>query len=214
MSRQARINGKRSVKKSPDSNANQQMQAADDGVLFDVLARVRGVKQFKSRRRWPVAKAEAEVIARYQFMIDMTGETAVAKPVLLLLGNRDGLEYLSKLLWCLADRMRSGPKYSDDPDDHQHILFEDPPFNQILGSSGEIRVGILTKDNRSRVLKKYGIAKATRQPQDLLSTYQEILENARDMVERNNVFLKKWHSEQRLVKKAIRRRKPSQPGRS
>src|SRR3954469_7401400 len=115
--------------------------------------------------RWPIKERQTmkpELIVKQKFYVDSTGDVEYAVPLVLLLGNREGLRELGEWLLRVAER---GPKtggIDTDPDDHQHLSSESAPFNPALSDELEFRVGILSEATRDATLKRYDIHESTR----------------------------------------------------
>ena len=125
-----------------------------------------------------------EVIVRQAYQIDATGDVEYAVPVILLVGNREGLRELGERLLQIAEREPNPDDIDWDPDDHQHLPSKYPPFNPRLSDELEFRVGIITRANRKVVLEKYGISAATRQEGDLATRYRRQANDAEKAVKR------------------------------
>jgi hypothetical protein len=101
----------------------------------------------------------AELILRQRFFVAVPEKGApYAMPELLLLGNREGFEWLSRYF---ANRAASLPtEYQverGDPDDHWHLGGDCMPRSAPLSDEIEIRVGVYTEASRGRALAKYAI---------------------------------------------------------
>jgi hypothetical protein len=99
-----------------------------------------------------------EVIVKLGTITDCTGEPPRSIPDVRILGNREGLRELARLLLWMSKRKPTDEHIKNgDPDDHQHFSAQRLPFNSSLSDELEFRIGILTDANRGAVLNKYGI---------------------------------------------------------
>jgi hypothetical protein len=83
--------------------------------------------------------------------------------LVLLLANRAGYRWLAEYFGKLAERdWHTSNEIGADPDDHQHLWLNASPFNPKVSDRMELRLGVLTSENRRAVKKKYNIRAAKR----------------------------------------------------
>lgn len=101
----------------------------------------------------------AEVIVRQRFFIEMPEHgKPYAVPELLLLGNREGFEWLSEYFAFRAANVPTTFQIEGgDPDDHEHLDGSFFPVSAHLCDEIEFRVGVLTDANRAAALAKYAV---------------------------------------------------------
>ena len=137
-------------------------------------------------RRWPKPSSKAEIILKERFLIDGTGKKNVPIPELLVLANREGFQYLSRVFAFMA---QPRGKVADwiaqlDPDDHYHMGRSEAPFSHKLSDDIEFRLGTITSANRRRVLRHYGITQRWRARGSLLKRYEHLIAEATSMTSR------------------------------
>jgi hypothetical protein len=107
------------------------------------------------------------------------GGRSQSEPALLLLANREGYKWLSEYFGELANRTWHTSNDWGDPDDHQHLFVNQPPFNEKLSDSMEIRMGVLNAENRRTTLEQYNISKDTARRNSLIARYRMFIEWAK-----------------------------------
>ena len=146
-----------------------------------------------TRRRWPKPSSKAEIILKERYLIDGTGKKDVPIPELLVLANREGFRYLSRVFAFMA---QPRGKVADwiaqlDPDDHYHMGRAEAPFNHNLSDDIEFRLGTITSANRRQVLRHYGITQKRRARGSLVKRYEHLIAEAASMT--SCVLLSKVH---------------------
>ncbi|MDA0833171.1 MAG: hypothetical protein O2955_04145 [Planctomycetota bacterium] len=131
----------------------------------------------------------AEVIIKQSFLINCTEDVPYAVPEILLLGNREGLERLGHFLLNMSQRLLDQGQCELDPDDHQHLTINNGHFNPRLSDEMEIRIGVLTLENRDSVLEKYDIDESTRQTGDLAPRFRNLADRAEKSVKKTTEHL-------------------------
>ncbi len=106
-----------------------------------------------------------EVIVKESFGILHNRRNRHAYPVLVMVANAAGWRKLASEFRAMA-RRRPRPDDDLDPDDHMHINFGWWSDNR-LSDEVELRLGLLTPENRAAVFRKYGISARSRQRSDL-----------------------------------------------
>jgi len=134
---------------------------------------------------YPEAPANAELILRQRLFVETTGTKPYAVPELLILGNREGFEWLAKYFAHRAAKMPTEfQAQHNDADDHDHLVALDHPFSSKLSDELEIRVGVLTQENRAATLKKYGFMTSEPQRGCLVKRYKQLIRFAKKAVRR------------------------------
>lgn len=137
-------------------------------------------KKRAAKPRFPQIPSEAEIILKESYCVDDTESTEVPIPEIIMLANREGLRYLGEYFLYLAEALK--PSADDcDPDDHQHsgTMFPNKPFNYELSDRIELRIGVLSDENRPHVEEKYGISGRSRKHGSLIERYTRLAEMAR-----------------------------------
>ena len=111
-----------------------------------------------------------EVIIRKTCTFVEQRNKAYPIPELLLLANRAGFLWLSKVFARCA--RKTGDAQAGDPDDHEHVDACNPEFNPIHSDEMALRLGILTRVNRRAVFQKYELTQRKRFKGDLPRQYQ------------------------------------------
>ena len=109
---------------------------------------------------------------RQGFIIDATGRHQQAIPEVMILGNRDGLRYLSNVFAHLADLAARGR--SAEPAQLLHIERLEHPVNSRLSDAIEFRFAPLTDANRAASFKRHGITIKSRETGSLFGRYQDV----------------------------------------
>lgn len=95
-------------------------------------------------------------------------------PSLILLANKEGFAALAKIF---AEFGKKKPKYYkgdlSDPDDHMHIDTMFGPVDPTLSDEMEMRIGLITAENKKEVFEKYSITSKPPYKGDLLTQYKE-----------------------------------------
>lgn len=121
-----------------------------------------------------------EVIVKLHFLLDCTGDDPVPIPQVRLFANQAGYHELSRDFARLS-RLKDDPKnHGWDPTNHQQLIAHGKHtfFNPTLGDDIEFYCGILTKRNRKRVTKKYGLSRKSPFKNDGLAHFQWLLVEA------------------------------------
>ena len=139
-----------------------------------------------TRRRWPKPSSKAEIISKERFLIDGTGKKDVPIPELLVLANRQGFQFLSRVFAFMA---QPEGKVNDwiaqlDPDDHYHMGRSEAPFSHKLSDDIEFRLGTITPANRKQVLRHYGITQKWRARGSLVKRYEHLIGEATSLTSR------------------------------
>jgi hypothetical protein len=121
----------------------------------------------------PKAPSKAELIVRQGFIIDATGKQQHAVPEVLILGNREGLQYLADVFAHLADqaRSRSRATVSGKP---IHLPRLDHPVNPRLSDAVAFRFIPLTAANRAATFRQHGVSMKSRERGSLFERYQDV----------------------------------------
>jgi hypothetical protein len=99
----------------------------------------------------PRARPRAELIVKANVEWS-TGYKDLLASGVFILGNQDGLRWLSEYISSVAARIDEAAPFSrNDPDHHEHINF-DGPLNTRLSDEMGIMVGSFTRKDRKRVL--------------------------------------------------------------
>ncbi len=117
----------------------------------------------------------AEIIVRQGFVIDATGGAQHAVPEVLILGNREGLQYLSDVFARLAEQAKSRTRTAE-PAEELQLGRDEHPINARLSDALEFRFGALTVANRAATFKRHGITMKSREKGSLFERYQEVAE--------------------------------------
>ncbi|MFO0782845.1 MAG: hypothetical protein U0636_04090 [Phycisphaerales bacterium] len=134
---------------------------------------------------YPEPSAHAELILRQRLFVETSGAKPYAVPELLILGNREGFEWLSKYFAYRAAKMPTEFQVQqNDADDHHHLVALDHPFSSKLSDELEIRVGMLTPQNRATTLAKYGFMTSEPQRGCLVKRYKQLIRFAKKAVRR------------------------------
>lgn len=130
-----------------------------------------------------------EIVWRIQFLTNATGKTAHAEPVILILADKKGWQYLAAEFSAMAKRKATKSMIAaGDGDDHQHLDYKYEPVNSSLSHQMEFRLGVLTPKTRSQTLKKYGI-KPSPKGEDLPRLFTSLVNAAtKDVRETNRLF--------------------------
>jgi hypothetical protein len=123
----------------------------------------------------PKAPSKAELIVRQGFIIDATGKQQHAVPEVLILGNREGLQYLADVFGHLADRAKSRSR-ATGAGEPSHLPQLDHPVNSRLSDAIEFRFIPLTAANRAATFRQHGISIKSREHGSLFERYQGIAE--------------------------------------
>jgi hypothetical protein len=123
----------------------------------------------------PKIPSKAELIVRQGFIIDATGGQQHALPEVLILGNREGLQYLADVFTHLAHQTK-GRKRTSAADEGIHLQQLDHPVNGRLSDAIDFRFIPLTTANRAATFKQHGITMKSREHGSLFERYQGIAE--------------------------------------
>jgi hypothetical protein len=123
----------------------------------------------------PKAPSKAELIVRQGFIIDATGKQQHAVPEVLILGNREGLQYLADVFGHLADQAKSRSR-ATGAGEPIHLPQLDHPVNGRLSDAIEFRFIPLTAANRTATFRQHGITLKSREHGSLFERYQGIAE--------------------------------------
>jgi hypothetical protein len=123
----------------------------------------------------PKAPSKAELIVRQGFIIDATGKQQHAVPEVLILGNREGLQYLADVFGHLADQARSRSR-ATGAGEPVHLPQLEHPVNGRLSDVIEFRFIPLTAANRAATFRQHGITMKSREHGSLFERYQGIAE--------------------------------------
>ena len=157
-------------------------------------ARKRAAKPIRARARSksaaraagaapPKPSSKAELIVREGFIIDATGGGQQATSEVLVLGNREGLRYLSDLFAHLAEQA-GGRSKSTAPAEPLHLSRLEHPVNVRLSDALEFRFAPLTPANRAATFKHHGITMKSREHGSLFGRYREVAETEYQKVAR------------------------------
>jgi len=122
--------------------------------------------------RLPTPSRSAEIILRQGFVIDATGKQQRAVPEVVIVANREGLEYLSGLFAYAAGQARR--ERDRAPADPVHLPRGQEPINVRLSDDMDIRVAPLTSANRAATFRRYGVTLQSRQKGSLFDRYRDI----------------------------------------
>jgi hypothetical protein len=123
----------------------------------------------------PKPPSKAELIVRQGFIIDATGKQQHAVPEVLILGNREGLQYLADVFGHLADQAKSRSR-ATGAGEPIHLPQLDHPVNGRLSDAIEFRFIPLTAANRAATFRQLGITMKSREHGSLFERYQGIAE--------------------------------------
>jgi hypothetical protein len=121
----------------------------------------------------PKPPAKAELIVRQGFIIDATGKQQHAVPEVLLLGNREGLQYLADAFAHLAEQAKARSR-TTDPGEPIHLIQLDHPVNPRLSDAVAFRFIPLTTANRAATFKQHGVTMKSREHGSLFERYQDV----------------------------------------
>jgi len=131
----------------------------------------------------PKPSSKAELIVREGFVIDATGRGQQATSEVLVLGNREGLRYLSDVFAHLAEQ--AGPRGKlTEPAEPLHLSRLEHPVNVRLSDALEFRFAPLTPANRAATFKRHGITMKSREHGSLFGRYREVAETEYQKVAR------------------------------
>ncbi len=123
---------------------------------------------------YPRKRAGAELVLKQNLHFHSASADGLKSGVFLL-GNRNGLRWLSEYFAWLADRIDEQAPYNRlDPDDHQHVD-SDGPFNHRLSDTLGFTIGAFPLKYRTRVFKACGISSRERLPGCPITQFREAL---------------------------------------
>lgn len=124
----------------------------------------------------PRPAADAELILRQQFTIETQGRRQYAVPEMLIVGNREGFEYLSRVFAYLAEQARVQKRVKQPL---APFVFgrSDPPINVRLSDDLAIRCVPIHDQNRKPTLRQLGITLKSRQRGSLFERYRQIAQS-------------------------------------
>ncbi|MFO0839554.1 MAG: hypothetical protein U1D55_13645 [Phycisphaerae bacterium] len=131
----------------------------------------------------PKPSRSAELIVRQGFVIDATGKGPLATPEVVILGNRDGLRYLSALFAHLAERAGARAAASEN-DDSIPLAGDDHPINGRLSDDLRFRFAAVGAANREAQFKRFGITMKSKQKGSLFERYEEVVSQFGRLAER------------------------------
>lgn len=123
----------------------------------------------------PRPPADAELILRQQFTIEGRGRRQYAVPEMLIVANRQGMEYLAKVFDYLAEQARVAARVKQ-PLAPLVIGRSEPPVNARLSDDLAIRCVPVSDANRRPTLRQYNITLRSRQRGSLFERYRQIAE--------------------------------------
>lgn len=137
-------------------------------------------KKRRAKPRFPRILPTAEIILKESYCVDATKSKEVPIPEIIMLANREGFRFLGQYFLYLAERLQPTAEIGD-PDDHRHFgtMFPDEPFNYELSDRIELRIGMLSDENRAHVVDKYGISRRSGKHGSLVERYTRLAELAR-----------------------------------
>ncbi|MEK6644041.1 MAG: hypothetical protein AABZ08_09040 [Planctomycetota bacterium] len=172
----------------------------------------RGTSLFGPPPTW--RKKAKGIIIKHGYCIDGTKRKSIPVFELLLLADASGFEFLSRYFQERARAAKNearflGSAQGPDPDDHDHLVIwqRAGDFNTRLSDSMEIRIGTLTKSNRSAVLKKYAISAASRRHGSMAPQLRALAKEAERQVKKEETSRRKHSTVHR------RRKETESPGR-
>ena len=132
-----------------------------------------------------------EIIWRIEFQTNATGKTAHAEPVILILADKKGWQYLSAEFAAMAKRQVTKRMIAHgDADDHHHLGYKYEPVNSTLSHKLEFRLGILTPETRRQTLQKYRI-KPSPKGEDLPRIFTKLVNAAKKDVRETNRLIQR-----------------------
>lgn len=146
-----------------------------------------------------MAKSEnGEIIWRIQFLTNATGKTAHAEPVIVILADKKGWQYLTAEFSAMAKRKVTKRMIAlDDADDHQHLSHQYKPVNSSLSHQMELRLGLLAPTTRNQTLQKYGIRESPKN-EDLPQLFTRLIRAATKDVRDTNRLIRRADKEPKM----------------
>ena len=120
-----------------------------------------------------------EIILKEWFAVNAEGTKEYPYPVIVILANKAGWQYLAQRCRWMATR-RGIPRDPHNPDDHSHLSSRDCDANSRLTDEIEFRLGIITTSNRKAVMKRYGITARSRRRGSLIPRFERLIRLAKE----------------------------------
>jgi hypothetical protein len=121
-------------------------------------------------------KCRGEIIWRLTYQVDATTDKERPEPVILLLADKEGWQYLAEMFLRKAEcPALEDDLYRGDPDDHWHLSKGHPGVNAELSHALEFRLGTITPRNRDDVLDKYQIQPPRRSDRDMRYLFRRVI---------------------------------------
>lgn len=131
-------------------------------------------------KQLPNPAPDAEIIVRQRLYVEVGEGKLYPVPELLVLGNAAGFRWLSEYFGLRAhEPIGTNCIAQGDPDDHDHLSWDAPAVNSRLSDELEVRVGLLTAENREQVMAKYALERSAPQRGSLIKRYKEVIRWAR-----------------------------------
>ena len=122
----------------------------------------------------PKPPAAAELIVRQGFIIDATGREQHAVPEVVVIGNREGLRYLSDVFAYLAEETKT--HRSPEPHAGVHMMRLELPVNPRMSDAIEFRFIPVVDANRAATFKRHGVTMKSREHGSLFERYRGVAE--------------------------------------
>jgi hypothetical protein len=145
---------------------------------------------------------KAEIIVKEGYFIDDSRSRGIAIPKLLLLANREGYQLLAEICVSMAKKRITDFLMRVDPDHHCHLDTVLGPFSRELSDQIEIRLGLLTPENRTAVFRNYSISRSTRRRGDLAERYRRMAIDSTHRIKRSAAAMARQVELERVAKKS------------
>lgn len=132
----------------------------------------------------PIANApeDSEIVTKLGFAIDASGSREYPVLSVQIIANESGLKYLANVFAATARRSRL---LRDCASHHIHLGRGDWPFQARISDDLELRVEVLTRTNKKRTYRDFGVSRKTRRSGNMIPHLNRLIAEAESSLRRD-----------------------------